>query len=208
MHIMDVELSCIGSDEEDKDEDNHGGDGNMQDKNRNEGQVSSTKHRKGDNNTNPIVKTEERHEPAPSKKSCQPHKTPSNKLHIYSAAELSWLNQCELLSDIQLLDGLFILVIYWHLLTFSFPEQLKRSKLNMAMLKEYQRCKEEFLWCAKDLDDMTALCDAEKQKYDSLWKQRLDKFMASFSTISLKLKKMYQVSAIISQLATTERSTW
>jgi len=44
--VMDVELSCIGSDEEDKDKDNHGGDGNMQDKNRNEGQVLSTKHGK------------------------------------------------------------------------------------------------------------------------------------------------------------------
>ena len=129
--------------------------GNVQDENRNEGQVSSTKHRKGDNNTNPIVKTEEGHEPTLSKKSCQPHKTPSNKLYIYSAAELSWLNQHKLLGNIQLLNGLFILVIYWHLLMFSFPEQLKRSKPNMAMLKEYQRCKEEFLRHAKDLDDMT-----------------------------------------------------
>jgi len=30
----------------------------------------------------------------------------------------------------------------------------------MAMLKEYQRHKEEFLHCAKDLDEMTALRDA------------------------------------------------
>jgi len=51
---------------------------------------------------------------------------------------------------------------------FVFSEQLKRSKLNMAVLKEYQRCKEEFLRCAKDLDETTALHDAEKQKYDSL----------------------------------------
>ena len=30
----------------------------------------------------------------------------------------------------------------------------------MAVLKEYQRHKEEFLRHAKDLDEMTALCDA------------------------------------------------
>jgi len=48
------------------------------------------------------------------------------------------------------------------------------------------------------------LCDAEKQKYDSLWKQRLGEFMAGFSTISLKLKEMYQVSLISLLIATAE----
>ena len=56
----------------------------------------------------------------------------------------------------------------------------------MAVLKEYQRREEEFLCRAKDLDETTNLRDAEKQKYDSLRKQRLDEFMAGFSTISLK----------------------
>lgn len=84
----------------------------MQAENGNEGQASSTKHGKGENDTDPVVKTEEGHEAAPSKKSRQPYKTPSNELHIYSAGELSRLNQRELLGDVQLLDGLFILVIY------------------------------------------------------------------------------------------------
>ena len=173
----------------------------MQDETGNEGQVSSTKRGKRENDTDPVVKTEEGQEPVPRKKSRQPHKTPSNELHIYSAAELSRLNQRELLGDVQLLDGLFILMIYWHLLMFLFPEQLKRSKPNMAVLKEYQRREEEFLRRAKDLDGTTALRDAEKQKYDYLRKQRLDEFMAGFSTISLKLKEMYQVGgAVISQL--------
>ena len=52
----------------------------------------------------PIVKTEEE-DREPVKKARQPHKTPSNELHIYSAAELSRLNQRELLADVQLLDG-------------------------------------------------------------------------------------------------------
>jgi structural maintenance of chromosome 4 len=76
-------------------------------------------------------------------------------------------------------------------------EQLKRSKPNTAVLKEYQKREEEFLRRAKDLDETTALRDAEKQKYDSLRKQRLDEFMAGFNTISLKLKEMYQVSGIV-----------
>lgn len=76
-------------------------------------------------------------------------------------------------------------------------EQLKRSKPNTAVLKEYQKREEEFLRRAKDLDETTALRDAEKQKYDSLRKQRLDEFMAGFSTISLKLKEMYQVSVVV-----------
>jgi structural maintenance of chromosome 4 len=70
----------------------------------------------------------------------------------------------------------------------------------MSVLKEYRRREEEFLRRAKDLDETTVLRDAEKQKYDSLRKQRLDGFMAGFSTISLKLKEMYQVNPVISQL--------
>ncbi len=67
----------------------------------------------------------------------------------------------------------------------------------MAVLKEYRRREEEFLRRAKDLDETTTLRDAKKQKYDSLRKQRLDEFMAGFSTISLKLKEMYQVNIVM-----------
>ena len=52
-----------------------------------------------------IVKTEAGdHKPS---KTCQP-KTALNKLHIYSTAELSQLHQCELLTDIQLLDSVLV----------------------------------------------------------------------------------------------------
>ncbi|KAI0253228.1 RecF/RecN/SMC N terminal domain-containing protein [Lactifluus subvellereus] len=163
-------------DEDEDDDDPHGNDGDRQGESGRDGQTSSTKRRKGENDANPVVKTEEGEEPVPAKNARQRHKTPSNELHIYSAAELSRLNQRELLADVQLLD-----------------EQLKRSKPNMAVLKEYQRREEEFLRRAKDLDETTALRDAEKQKYDSLRKQRLDEFMVGFSTISLKLKEMYQM---------------
>jgi structural maintenance of chromosome 4 len=48
---------------------------------------------------------------------------------------------------------------------------------------------------AKDLEETTAARDAQKQLYDGLRKQRLDEFMAGFSSISLKLKELYQVRA-------------
>ena len=76
-----------------------------------------------------------------------------------------------------------------------FAEKLKNAKPNLGVLKEYRKREEEFLRRAKELEDTTNLRDAEKAKYDSLGKQRLDEFMAGFNTISLKLKEMYQVSS-------------
>ncbi len=90
----------------------------------------------------------------------------------------------------------------------SFSEQLKRSKPNTAVLKEYQKREEEFLRRARDLEETTALRDAEKQKYDSLRKQRLDEFMAGFNTISLKLKEMYQVNGTLSSPMLLLKRRW
>ena len=87
----------VGSDEEDEEEE--GGD-------RQGDPDSSAKRVKEESHDDPIVKTEgEDREPA--KKTRQP-KTASNELHIYSASELSRLNQRELLGDVQLLDGVLV----------------------------------------------------------------------------------------------------
>jgi structural maintenance of chromosome 4 len=80
-----------------------------------------------------------------------------------------------------------LLAHYFH------PEKLKNGKPNLAVLKEYRKREEEFLKRAKDLENITQLRDAQKQRYDGLRKQRLDEFMAGFSLISMKLKEMYQV---------------
>jgi len=101
-----LRFSFFGSDE-DEDEDDPQGDGGVEDENGREGQVPSTKRGKGEN-ADPIVKTEEEVEPASSKKTRRGHNMPSNELHIYSAAELSRLDQRGLLADVQLLDGLFV----------------------------------------------------------------------------------------------------
>ena len=99
-------FSFVGSDE-DEDEDDPQGDGGVEDEDERGGLVvSSTNHVKAEN-ADPAVKIEEGVEPASGKKTRRGHNTSSNELHIYSAAELSRLNQRELLADVQLLDGLF-----------------------------------------------------------------------------------------------------
>lgn len=72
-------------------------------------------------------------------------------------------------------------------------EQVKNANPNLAVLKEYRKREQEFLNRAKDLEQVTGLRDGQKAKYDGLRKQRLDEFMTGFSTISAKLKEMYQV---------------
>lgn len=99
--------SFIGSDE-DEDEDHVQGDAGVEDENGHEGQASSAKRGKREI-VDPVVKIEEGVEPASIKKTRRGKNAPSNELYIYSAAELSRLNQRELIADVQLLDGLFVL---------------------------------------------------------------------------------------------------
>lgn len=64
------------------------------------------------------MKTEEGEESVPTKAARQHHKAHSNELHIYSAAELSRLNQRELLADVQLLDGQYVSASHIYMLMF------------------------------------------------------------------------------------------
>ncbi|GLB43651.1 putative SMC proteins Flexible Hinge domain containing protein [Lyophyllum shimeji] len=109
-------------------------------------------------------------------KSKAKEKAASLELHMYRPEELSKFKKREMVADIELLD-----------------ENLKNSKPDLSVLKEYRKREEEFLNRAKDLDTVTAQRDAQKAKYDGLRKQRLDEFMAGFNLISLKLKEMYQM---------------
>jgi hypothetical protein len=106
LSLIGLRFSFVGSDE-DEDEDDPEGDGGVKNEDGEEGQVPSTKRGKGEN-ADPVVKTEEGVDPASSKKLRRGQNTSSNELHIFSAAELSRLNQRELLADVQLLDGLFV----------------------------------------------------------------------------------------------------
>ncbi|KAG6907476.1 hypothetical protein DXG01_008812 [Tephrocybe rancida] len=114
-------------------------------------------------------------EPRPVKSKSK-DKSPSQELHVYRPEELARLKKAELVADEQLLD-----------------EKVKNAKPDLEVLKEYRRREEEFMNRAKDLDNVTAQRDAQKQTYDGLRKQRLDEFMSGFNLISLKLKEMYQM---------------
>ncbi|KAG1748816.1 hypothetical protein EDD22DRAFT_981854 [Suillus occidentalis] len=120
-----------------------------------------------------VVK-QEHADSAPPKKARQ--RTPSNELYIYSADELARFKKRDMLADSEYLD-----------------EKLKNTNPNLNVLKEYKKREEEFMKRAKDLEETTTARDAQKQLYDGLRKQRLDEFMAGFSSISLKLKEMYQM---------------
>ena len=66
-------------------------------------------------------------------------------------------------------------------------------KPNLNVLVEYRKRESEFLDRARDLDAVTKDRDHAKQQYDDLRKTQLEEFMVGFSTISSKLKEMYQV---------------
>ncbi|KAJ3853636.1 RecF/RecN/SMC [Lentinula lateritia] len=99
-----------------------------------------------------------------------------NKLHEYKTAELQKFKERDMKIDVQALE-----------------DQIKRAKPNLNVLKEYKLREAEFLSRHDDLEKVVALRDAQKKKYEDLRKQRLEEFMAGFSTISLKLKEMYQM---------------
>ncbi len=70
---------------------------------------------------------------------------------------------------------------------------LQKMKPNMGAIEEYRKKEHEYLARVRELDDMTGQRDAQRKQYEGLRKQRLDEFMAGFSTITLKLKEMYQM---------------
>ena len=76
-------------------------------------------------------------------------------------------------------------------------EQIDKAKPNLAVLEEYKERERQFLQRAKEFEDATQQRDAAKTLYEDLRKERLEKFMAGFSIISLKLKEMYQVCAVV-----------
>ncbi|THH32819.1 hypothetical protein EUX98_g1311 [Antrodiella citrinella] len=109
------------------------------------------------------------------KSKAKPKRNNSTELHQYSADELAQFKRRELVADVELLD-----------------DKLK-NKPNLGVLKDYRKREEEFLRRASDLENVTKSRDEQKMKYENLTKQRLDEFMTGFSTISLKLKEMYQM---------------
>jgi structural maintenance of chromosome 4 len=71
---------------------------------------------------------------------------------------------------------------------------LDKETPNVEVLREYKEKYDDYMQKAADLADITKQRENAKDFCDALSKQRLDRFMAGFTTISQKLKEMYQVS--------------
>lgn len=127
-------------------------------------------------------------------------KTPSNKLPAIPKSELQHFQHRQLIADQELLDGQCFPSsrLCAKCLMLILIERLKKAKPNPGVLEEYREREAEYLRRVKDLEDITAQRDKQKQMHDSLCKQRLEEFMAGFTLISLKLKEMYQVSGRMS----------
>lgn len=76
-------------------------------------------------------------------------------------------------------------------------DQIALAKPNLGILNEYLIKMEEYKKRSDELEESTIAHDEVKCEYDSLRKKRFDEFMAGYSTISLKLKEMYQVFFIL-----------
>ncbi|KAF8476960.1 RecF/RecN/SMC N terminal domain-containing protein [Kalaharituber pfeilii] len=72
-------------------------------------------------------------------------------------------------------------------------ERVQNVSTDLSVLAEYRRRVEEHTARTTDLNTAVANRDAAKQRVDDLRKRRLDEFMEGFSTISLRLKEMYQM---------------
>jgi len=72
-------------------------------------------------------------------------------------------------------------------------DELSGMRPNMGAIAEWRKKDGEYRERLADLDAMTAARDEKRREHDELRKRRLDEFMAGFTTITMKLKEMYQM---------------
>ncbi|KAI9762743.1 MAG: hypothetical protein M1840_001152 [Geoglossum simile] len=100
----------------------------------------------------------------------------SDELPIYTKDELADMDKSELKGEIAVLE-----------------EKTQNSNADLGVLAEYRRRVEEHATRNNDLQVAVTSRDAAKKRCDDLRKRRLEEFMEGFSTISLRLKEMYQM---------------
>ncbi|KAH6847352.1 hypothetical protein B0I37DRAFT_391299 [Chaetomium sp. MPI-CAGE-AT-0009] len=98
------------------------------------------------------------------------------ELPQYSKDELADMNKKTLLGEIAALE-----------------EKTQNVNVDLGVLAEYRRRVEEHAARSSDLASAVAQRDAAKKRCDDLRRLRLEGFMEGFSTISLRLKEMYQM---------------
>lgn len=75
----------------------------------------------------------------------------------------------------------------------TLEEKIQNVNVDLAVLQEYRKRVQEHATRAADLETAVTGRDSVKHRLDDLRKRRLDEFMEGFSTISLRLKEMYQM---------------
>lgn len=75
----------------------------------------------------------------------------------------------------------------------ALEEKTQNTNLDLSVLAEYRRRVEEHAMRNADLQDAISQRDTSKKRCDDLRQLRLQGFMEGFSTISLRLKEMYQM---------------
>ncbi|KAJ9659787.1 Structural maintenance of chromosomes protein 4 [Coniosporium apollinis] len=75
----------------------------------------------------------------------------------------------------------------------ALEEKTQNTNVELGVLAEYRRRVEEHTSRSADLAAAVADRDAAKKRCDDLRRLRLEGFMEGFSTISLRLKEMYQM---------------
>jgi len=100
----------------------------------------------------------------------------AQELPQYTKDELTDMNKDNLKSEIAALE-----------------EKTQNSNVDLAVLAEYRRRVEEYTARNADLQSAVGQRDAAKKRCDDLRRLRLEGFMEGFSTISLRLKEMYQM---------------
>ena len=98
------------------------------------------------------------------------------ELPRYTKDELADMNQVKLKGEIAALE-----------------EKTQNVNVDLGVLAEYRRRVEEHAARSSDLTSAVAGRDAAKKRCDDLRRLRLEGFMEGFSTISLRLKEMYQM---------------
>ncbi|KAK4218336.1 putative nuclear condensin complex subunit smc4 protein [Rhypophila decipiens] len=75
----------------------------------------------------------------------------------------------------------------------ALEEKIQNVNVDLGVLAEYRRRVEEHMARSTDLASAVSQRDAAKKRCDDLRRLRLEGFMEGFSTISLRLKEMYQM---------------
>ncbi|TQS37103.1 hypothetical protein Golomagni_02433 [Golovinomyces magnicellulatus] len=75
----------------------------------------------------------------------------------------------------------------------ALEEKTQNTNVDLSVLAEYRRRVEEHAMRNADLQDAISQRDTSKKRCDDLRQLRLQGFMEGFSTISLRLKEMYQM---------------